>query len=242
MEILNSLLNTEGLHFILRWLHTFAGIVWIGHLYYINFVQGGFMNEADATVKSFAQRKLFPKVLWWFRYGALWTFIFGVLLLLIRYVQQAEAFQLSSYWVNISIGAIMATIMAANVWFVIWPAQKLVIASAEQVASGGQAIAEAPARAAQAMVASRTNVMLSVPMLFFMFAAGHWQYGADLATTGTYVFFVVAALILMAIEFNALKGKLGPIATVKGVLSCAFGLWALFVLLIVVLVRSAEVM
>lgn len=237
METLTSLFDTTGLHFLFRWLHTFAGIVWIGHLYYLNFCQGGFMNEIDAPMKSAMQRKMFPKVLWWFRYGALWTFVFGVILLAIRGHEQREALMMTSYWVNILTGAAMATIMAANVWFVIWPAQKLVIQSAEQVAGGGQAIAEAAARAARATVASRTNVLLSVPMLFFMGAASHWAYGGGALDTTTY--WIVAMLLLVGIEINALKGKTGPMTTVKGVLTWSFVLLFVYVLLITFLVKPA---
>lgn len=226
------------MHFVFRYLHTFAGIIWIGHLYYLNFCQGGFMAEVDAPVKSSMQRKMFPKVLWWFRYGALWTFILGVILLLIRGHEQREALMMTSYWVNILTGSAMATIMAANVWFVIWPAQKLVIASAEQVAAGGQAIAEAAPRAAQAAVASRTNVLLSIPMLFFMGAASHWAYGGgDLNSGSTAVYWVLALLLLAGIEFNALKGKSGPMTTVKGVIVSGFVLLLVFILLITFLVK-----
>ncbi|MCM2281982.1 MAG: urate hydroxylase PuuD [Bdellovibrionaceae bacterium] len=235
METLATLFDMQGMHFIFRMLHTFAGLIWIGHLYYLNFCQGGFMAEADAPMKSMMQRKMFPRVLWWFRYGALWTFIIGLVLLSMRGHQEGAGLMMNSYWVNILTGALMATIMAGNVWFVIWPAQKLVIASAEQVATGGQAIAEAAPRAAQATVASRTNVLLSIPMLFFMNAASHWSYGGGQLSTSLY--WIITFIVLGAIEFNALKGKTGPMTTVKGVLTSGFVLLAVFILLIALLVK-----
>lgn len=241
METLNSLLSLEGLHFLLRWLHVFFGIIWIGHLYYFNFVQGAFFNETDAATKSNAIQKLVPRALWWFRYGALYTMSIGILLLAIRGHQQAGALTLSSYWVNILVGSAMGILMAYNVWMVIWPAQKVVIQNAVQTAKGGAAIPEAAARGARALVASRTNTLLSIPMLFFMFASGHWQYGADLASTSTTIYFVVAAALLAAIEFNALKGKTGPMTTVKGVITSGFVLTLIFIILIIALVRPAAV-
>lgn len=238
MDTLTTLFDMQGFHFLFRALHTFAGIVWIGHLYYLNFCQGGFMAEVEAPMKSAMQRKMFPKVLWWFRYGALWTFVFGLILLAIRGHQEGAGIMMNSYWVNILTGAAMATIMAANVWFVIWPAQKLVIASAEQVAGGGQAIAEAAPRAAQAGVASRTNVLLSIPMIFFMGAASHWSYGGgDLNSSSTTIYWIVMLVLLAAIEWNAIKGKTGPMTTVKGVLTSGLVLLLVFILLISFLVQ-----
>ena len=117
--------------------------------------------------------------------------------------------------------------MASNVWFVIWPAQKVVIQSATQVAKGGQAIAEAAARGAKAALASRTNTLFSIPMLFFMGAASHLQYQVTSSSN-----YLVAALVLsLALEVNALKGKMGPMATVKGVIVSGFVLTAIFVLI-----------
>jgi uncharacterized membrane protein len=227
-------MNLEFFHFLLRWLHTFSSIIWIGLLYYINFVQGGFMNEIEAPVKTVAQAKLFPKVMWWFRYGALWTFIFGLLLLTFRMHQWGISG--TSYWVNILSGSLMATLMAYNVWFVIWPNQKVIISSAEGVAKGQPAIAGVADRAARGMVASRTNVLFSIPMLFFMSGASHWQYAVNPAMVWPY--FIALILVCGGIEFNALKGKVGPLATVKGVLNYGFGFLAILFLVISFLVRG----
>src|SRR5207245_1337024 len=99
-----------------------------------------------------------------------------------------------SYGWKIFFGGILGTTMWANVWFVIWPGQKVVMASAAQVAGGGQAIPEAAARGARAGVTSRTNTMLSIPMLFFMGAASHLTM-ANPATRGG----KLGALIFLAI-------------------------------------------
>jgi len=129
----------------------------------------------------------------------------------------------SSFGVCILTGAALGTLMWANVWFVIWPNQKVVIASATQAATGGKALPEAAAAGARATVASRTNVLFSIPMLFFMGAARHLPL--TLHDQPQYcVAAIVIGLILLALEANALKGKTGPMTTIKGVVHCGFAL------------------
>lgn len=214
-----SLFESGGMLFVLRWIHFLAGITWIGMLYYFNFVQGAFFNETDAPTKSNAIQKLVPRALWWFRWGAMVTFLSGW-----AYIgMSGNHYFANSYGIFILTGATLASLMWFNVWFVIWPCQKVVIASATQVAKGGQAIPEAAARGARAMVASRTNVLFSIPMLFFMGAASHLgmqvNEGANL---GALV--AVLAVIFLALEANALKGKLGPLTKVSGVIHCGLAL------------------
>src|ERR1700722_13378052 len=86
--------------FGLRWLHFFFGVIWIGLLYYFNFVQGAFFNEIEAPVKSTAIQKLVPRALWWFRWGAAWTFFTGLVYLAIRGHQVGADGLMSSYWMN----------------------------------------------------------------------------------------------------------------------------------------------
>jgi len=118
-----------------------------------------------------------------------------------------------------------------NVWFIIWPAQQIVMASAAQVATGGAAIPEAAARGTRAGLASRTNTLLSIPMLFFMGAASHLQ-ALGMPRSGV-VFWVGAAIIMLLVEINCLKGTPGkgaakPLATVSGTLWAGFILTAIF--------------
>ncbi len=218
-----ELLSHTGMAFIFRWLHYFFGVVWIGHLYYFNFVQGAFFAETDATTKSNAIQKLVPRALWWFRWGAMYTFITGLLILgMTAGMRGMES--LSSPWgIFILTGATLGTLMWSNVWFVIWPNQKIVIASATQVAQGKPAIPEATAAGARALVASRTNTLFSLPMLFFMGAASHMPLlmGANPNMMGLTC---TMAVILGALELNALKGKTGPMTSVKGVIHCGVGL------------------
>lgn len=225
-----ALFSLEGLNFIFRWIHFFFGIVWIGLLYYFNFVQGAFFAEADAATKSNAIQKLVPRALWWFRWGAMWTLASGIGMLMIAGHQDHSVYS-STWGVLILTGASMAIIMWFNVWFVIWPNQKIVIQSATQAASGGQALPAAAGAAARAGVASRTNVLLSMPMLFFMGAAKHLPIGMT-PESNVPMYAGIVALILAGIEFNALKGKTGPLTTVKGVIHCGVALLAVVYILL----------
>ena len=218
-----ALFSTLGLHFILKWLHLFFGILWIGHLYYFNMTQGSFMAQTDAPSKSQVQQKLLPIALWWFRWGAMCTFVTGLLML---HTASYTGFSIMGDWgVKILTGALFATLMWFNVWFVIWPAQKVVIKNAEDVAKGSAANPLAPAAAARALLVSRTNTLLSVPMLFFMAAAPHLPIEVDMSKAWMWWVFILFGV--GAIQFNAIKGKLGPMTTVKGVVTCSFILTAI---------------
>ena len=157
----------ELVEFLFRWFHFLAGVAWIGMLWYFNFVQTPFFGtELGGGVKGAMTRGLVPNALWWFRWGAMFTFLTGVTILAIKLTM---GIPLSSpCFTKILTGALMGTFMWANVWFIIWPAQKVVIASAEQIAGGGEAIPEAAARGARAGTASRINTLFSIPMLFFI--------------------------------------------------------------------------
>ncbi len=220
MEI--ALLNADGFMFLLRWFHIFFGVIWIGLLYYFNFVQGNFFAETDATTKSNAIQKLVPRALWWVRWAAMFTMITGVLYIGHKAHQGAAIFA-TSWGISILNGATLGLIMWANVWFVIWPNQKVVIESATQAAKGGQAIPTAAACGARAGVASRTNVMFSIPMLFMMGAASHLPIAVN-PDANLGILAAVYAVLFGALELNALKGKTGPLTTVKGVIHCGFGL------------------
>jgi len=214
-----ALLTENGLLFLLRYGHFLAGICWIGILWYFNFVQGPYFKEADDTAKSDATKKLVPRALWWFRWGAMFTFITGVLIILLTMHQAKTARILISNWgITILTGGLMGTFMWANVWFVIWPAQQLVIAKAKGEDTGD---ADVAARGRRAFLASRTNTLFSIPMLFFMGAARHLPIQVNQANVTLY--FIVAGLIILLVEMNALMATKGattqPIETVKGVIT-----------------------
>jgi len=149
---------------IFRWLHVFFGILWIGLLYYLNFVQVPTMPSVPAELKKGVTGYIAPKVFFFFRYGALLTVITGLVVAYVSgYVHRALAFQGANANENlIGLGMWLALIMAFNVWFIIWPAQKKILGIVE-------ATDEQKAKAAgPALIASRTNVLLSLPMAYAM--------------------------------------------------------------------------
>lgn len=199
--------------FLFRWAHVLFGIVWIGMLYYFNFVQGEYFKEATADAKADAVQKLAPRALWWFRWGAMFTFITGFVLLL----GMVKTSLLNDLTVT---GAILGTLMFLNVWLVIWPNQQVVIG----LKQGDKAVA-----GAKALLASRTNVLFSAPMLFGMLAGPHGGgYTSQhlFAAGGISVGFMVVLAIVASLEGNALFGKTGPITTIKGVIHCSLALTA----------------
>ena len=229
----------ELTHFFLRWIHFLAGITWIGILYYFNFVQTPFFAETEAPVRTGMIQKLVPRALWWFRWGAMFTFLAGILMYLMRLGQAGAAdFYTNQYGIAITLGGLMGTIMFLNVWLVIWPKQQIVIASTNQVAGGGQALPAAAPAGRRASLASRTNTVFSIPMLFFMGAAMH--YPGLVGPSGAHgLFWVVALIIIAAVELNALIGTQGatkkPLDSVSGALWFGFILTGVFYLLILVL-------
>ncbi len=152
---------------IFSWLHVFFGIVWIGLLYYLNFVQVPTMPAIPAELKGGVTGYIAPKVLFFFRYGALLTVLTGLTLATIKgYAHPAMTFSGATPAVNlIGLGMWLALIMAFNVWFIIWPAQKKILGLVE--ASAEEKAAAAP----RALYASRTNTLLSLPMLYCMVSA-----------------------------------------------------------------------
>ena len=150
--------------FLLRWLHFLAGITWIGLLYYFNFVQGNFFAETDAGTKNNCIQKLVPRALWWFRWGAMFTFLSGLLIIGLKMHNFGSEVLSTGWGVMILPGALLGILMWANVWFIIWPKQKIVIQSAMQSAHGGEPLANAAGAGARAALASRTNTLFSIPM------------------------------------------------------------------------------
>ena len=194
---------------LIRFVHILFGVLWIGLLYYFNFVQTEYFKDSEPSAKSDVVQKLVPNALWYFRWAAAFTFLTGIYLL--YYL---------SMTVNISIvlGSIMGTIMAANVWFVIWPNQQKVIAGAPDAADAG----------AKAGLASRTNTLLSIPMLYLMVNSAHGLGLPMIAETSMLGLWVGLALIL-AIELNALFGSMNKmIASVKAVIHSGIVLTVIF--------------
>ena len=219
-----ELFTSEGYFFLLRWIHFLAGITWIGILYYFNFVQTPFFaTPLGGEARSPMMRGLVPSALWWFRWGAMFTFLSGWLIVISHMVMGGTGM---GYYALILTGGTMGTVMWFNVWFVIWPIQQVAIASAEQVAAGGEALPEAAARAPIAGRASRTNTLLSIPMLFFMGAARHLT-GLQSGEPNYGLYFAMMLAITLLIELNIFYGNAAtqkPLASVSGTIH--FGLWA----------------
>jgi len=155
--------------FLFRWLHVLGGIMWIGILYYFNFVQIPNMAKIPAEQRPAITGVIAPAALFWFRWGAMWTIVTGLIVAAMNgYIGEAILIGLTdgvAKHTQIGIGMWLGTIMWFNVWFIIWPAQKIALGIVE---------AEADAKAAagrRAMLFSRTNTMLSIPMLYAMSSA-----------------------------------------------------------------------
>ena len=161
--------GTAWISFIWRWLHVLSAVMWIGLLWYFNFVQIPTMPEIPDELKPAIGKHIAPAALWWFRWAAMATIVTGLLLALGNgYLVEAMTLGLTdgvARHTAIGIGMWLGIIMWANVWFVIWPKQKIALGIVE---------AEADAKAAAArtaMLFSRTNTMLSIPMLYAMVSA-----------------------------------------------------------------------
>jgi uncharacterized membrane protein len=218
-----EIFSMEGWYVLLRWFHVLAGITWIGILYYFNFLQTPYFGtELGGQARSPMVRGLVPNALWWFRWGAMFTFITGLLILLTKWGHDNVGLS-SGYMTLILTGALMGILMWFNVWFVIWPAQQVVIANAENVAGGGEADPAAAGRGARAGVASRTNTLFSIPMLFYMVAAANFPSLVSGLATGQATltgYWVCALIAIFAVEANALVGsgtaRQKPLSSVSG--------------------------
>jgi uncharacterized membrane protein len=198
----------SNIHLLIRWLHVIAAITWVGHLYFFNFVNVPLQASLDDAGKKAVNPKLMPRALWWFRWGAMITFLAGLWLFTQLYMytpgagfgpsnlmMDAQGVTDRAWW--ILIGMTLGTIMWFNVWFIIMPAQRRIL--------GGKATAEElPAIRRRAYITSRTNTYLSGPMLFCMLAASH--YGA-INLVSLLIFSAIAlGLLWHAIKFS---GKVG---------------------------------
>lgn len=157
---------------IFRWFHIIAGIAWIGHLYFFNFVNLPFQGGLDKELKPKVNPPLVLRALYFFRWGAMWTLLFGLALFYMIYWPMGGALfdadgGMSDRGMWMLFGFLLGLIMWTNVWFVIWPRQKKILGAM----LGGPAAP--PDAARQAALASKINTYLSGPMLWGMVAASH---------------------------------------------------------------------
>jgi uncharacterized membrane protein len=236
-----------------RWLHVLVGIMWIGLLYYFNFVQVPAFAQFEAEphkeiggkARNIAIDKVARKALWWFRWAAVFTFVTGILITIATESYFGNDFGSSPGGLAISTGMILGTIMMLNVWGVIWRNQKVVLANAANVLAGGEPNPAAAAAGRKAVMASRQNAIFSVAMLYFMVFKAHSPLIAGDPLSGGQVglYWAIALLIMAVLEVNALglmpwktqanKGLNvlydGP--GVRNPLAAAFGLWAIFLVI-----------
>ncbi len=199
------------INMLARWGHLLFGMTWIGLLYYFNFIQGGYFKSATPEGLADAKAKLAPEALWWFRWGAMFTFITGIILL----YGVEKMGQMNSY---IVVGATLGTFMFLNVWLIIWPNQKIALGMVE---------GDGPAAGAKALLASRTNTLFSAPMAFCMLAGPHFAGYAKVLSDSNALYAALAIVVLL--EVNGVVGKQGPIASVRGVIVSSLVMTAVIV-------------
>lgn len=216
MDIITT---AAGIEMLLRWGHFLAGITWIGLLYYFNFIQSEYFKVSTAESKHDVIQHLVPNAIWWFRWAAMATFLTGV------GIMGARGSGLS---IDIYIGALLGTLMFANVWLIIWPNQKTMIEWASSATAGDAPPADIAEGQVKSGLASRTNTLFSIPMLFFMGASSHFPHAFNI------IALLIALAVIGAIEFNAVKNKwgLGPMKSVMGVIHSGLGLTVLLVVVL----------
>jgi uncharacterized membrane protein len=159
---------------LLRFGHIMFGIIWLGHLYFFNLVNVPFQADLDKELKPKVNPKLLLRALYWFRWGAMYTFLFGWVLFFFKYFHQGLLFDDAGHLSNraswIMFGGLIGTIMWFNVWFVIWPRQKKILGGL----ISGTPHPDAAKLAATAGKASRFNTFASGPLLFAMIVPNNY--------------------------------------------------------------------
>jgi hypothetical protein len=222
--------DADAFPLLLRWLHFLFGITWIGSLYYFNFVQTPFFAETEPVVRSGAQQKLLPRALWWFRWGAMGTVNFGATCLI---WWSREGFGFNTWAVAILTGGTLGIVMWANVWLVIWPRQKVVIANAVATAAGSQSNPAAAPAGRHAVLASRNECTIfdSDAVLHGRGEPLRIPFSDHASSTSVAAWIIACGTIIALIEVNALTGTQGvtkkPLDTISGVI------WSGFILSII---------
>jgi uncharacterized membrane protein len=248
-----ELFTQDGLWGAFRMAHVIVGVMWIGLLWFFNFVQTPAYAEMDPAARNNAFDKLTWRAMWWFRWAAMATVAFGILLVGIQ--SGSDNFYSNDFWqstagVTLLIGIIFGFIMLYNVWMVIWPAQQIVIGNARNVQAGGEADPNAAAAARAGAMASRQNTIFSLPLLVFMVGASHF-YGYshfDPEPSGGLwlIYLLVGIAVAIILEANALgkvsgRGSSGLnviYETHKNAMYTGFALIVGFYLLAEIMLRS----
>lgn len=202
MEIIST---AYGWEFLIRFVHYFAGVAWLGILFYLNFVQAPFLStELGAQTRGALVRGLQPAAVGWMSVTATVALVSGWLLIGM-YLGHGKMSLTDALMTRILTGGVLGTVMWFNAWFIMRPAQKMEIESEEQVARGGQPLPGLADRAARAALASRTNVLFSIPLLFFMGSARHLHTlnGGE----NDLVYWILVLALIALVEANCLIGS-----------------------------------
>jgi uncharacterized membrane protein len=209
-----ELFSQDGFFGAFRVAHVFAAIMWMGLLWFFNFVQTPAFAEMDAAARNDALDKLTWRALWWFRWAAIATVVMGILLIGAGVDSDTHTYDGTYFFktapgVNLLLGIIMGLVMAANVWMVIWPNQQIVIANARNVKAGGEANPDAAAAGRAGAMASRQNTIFSFPVLLAMVGASHFFGLGDFIRDDSKatIYLIVGLIVITVLELNAL-GKI----------------------------------
>jgi uncharacterized membrane protein len=215
-----ELFHRYGLWGGMRIAHVMFAVMWMGLLWFFNFVQTPAYAEMEPSARNNAFDKLTWRALWWFRYAAMFTVASGVLVLLIGGFGKSDAYG-SAYWksppgAGLAAAILFALIMIYNVLGVIWPNQQIVIANARNVQAGGEPNPAAPAAARAGAMASRQNTIFSFTVFLFMVGSDHLfgdftHFKIQPAAGVRVLFYIVLLAIAVVMEANAL-GMIGGTA------------------------------
>jgi uncharacterized membrane protein len=207
MEIFHRI----GLAEAFRISHVIVAVMWMGLLWFFNFVQTPAYAEMEAGSRNDAFDKLTWRGLWWFRWSAAATVAFGLLIIAIAPTGSYNG----DFWIHSSagptllIGILFGITMFLNVWLVIWPNQQIVIANARALKAGGEANPNAAAAARAGAMASRQNTIFSLPLLVFMVGASHFYavgptFGQTISSGKCVIYLIIGIVVLAVLELNSL--------------------------------------
>lgn len=192
--------------YAVRWIHYVSGVCWIGLLYFLNLVNVPLQGKLDAGVKKVLVPELMPRVLFWFRWAAMFTFLSGLTYYVLFFEIGGVRAATPNWSIWILLGMLLGSIMWFNVWFVIWPNQRKII---NGVKSGNPADPSIPKKA---LLFSRINTFLSVPMLFFMGYGRHAGQHVSIFSGEGIIVVILAGGIGAGVAWFAIKQS-GTIST-----------------------------
>jgi uncharacterized membrane protein len=248
-----EIFHKAGLFGAFRIAHVIVAFMWVGLLWFFNFVQTPAYAEMDPPARNSAFDKVTWRALWWFRWSAAATVLFGLLIIAVGADSKTHLYD-GQYWFKsasgstLLVGILFGITMFLNVWLVIWPNQQIVIANARNVLAGGEADPNAAAAARKGAMASRQNTIFSLPLLVFMVGATHF-YALDhfaFDKSKCAIFLVIGIAIGVVLELNALgyisgRGNNGLnviYETHKNAMYTGFGLIVFFYILSEIILRA----